>query len=78
MNFFQYMFYFGGYANGNSSFNQDISSWDVSNGTNFKKMFYGAEVFDQNLSLWDVSNGVNFDDMFEDSQLAEIKEFQYP
>ena len=37
-------------------FNQDISSWDVSNVTNMEAMFSGASSFNQNISFWDVSN----------------------
>ena len=39
-----------------SSFNQDISSWDVSNVTDMTAMFYSAIVFNQNISSWNVSN----------------------
>ncbi len=38
------------------SFNQDISSWDVSNVTDMSVMFFGASSFNQDISYWDVSN----------------------
>ena len=48
-------------------FNQDISSWDVSNVTNMKGMFYRATAFDDtyDISNWDVSNVTNMYRMFE-------------
>jgi surface protein len=39
-----------------TSFNQDISSWDVSNVTDMQGMFAGATSFNQDLSYWDISN----------------------
>ncbi|MFU8813692.1 MAG: BspA family leucine-rich repeat surface protein, partial [Balneolaceae bacterium] len=39
-----------------SSFNADISSWDVSNVVNMNGMFSSASSFNQDLSLWCVSN----------------------
>jgi len=38
------------------SFNQDISSWDVSSVRVMTNMFYGATAFNQDLSRWCVSN----------------------
>ena len=40
----------------NSTFNQNISSWDVSSVTNMGSMFDGAEAFNQPIGDWDVSN----------------------
>lgn len=39
----------------NSNFNQDISSWNVSNVTNMFAMFSFLTSFNQNLSSWCVS-----------------------
>lgn len=40
----------------NKSFNESLSSWDVSNVKNFKGVFLGAKNFNQPLDSWDVSN----------------------
>ena len=45
-------------------FNQDISSWDVSNVTNMQNMFYKAKYFNQDISSWDVSNVTNMQGLF--------------
>jgi len=47
-----------------SNFNQDISSWDVSNVTRMGEMFRGATSFNQDLSDWDVSNVTSMGEMF--------------
>ena len=39
-----------------SSFNQDISTWDVSSVTIWSYMFYDASSFNQPISDWDVSS----------------------
>lgn len=38
----------------NYIFNQDISSWDVSNVSSFYRMFFRAQSFNQNLADWDL------------------------
>ena len=47
-----------------SSFNHNISNWDVSNVTNMYAMFSGASNFNQNISNWDVSNVTTMFAMF--------------
>ena len=39
-----------------SSFNQDLSSWNVSNVTNMENMFSGCSAFNQNLGSWNLKN----------------------
>ena len=52
---------------GKNDFNQDISSWDVSNVTNMQEVFDGAKSFNQDIGNWDVSNVTNFEKMFRDA-----------
>ena len=53
------------FSNENSAiFNQDISSWDVSNVTNMRQMFSYTYFFNQDLSAWDVSNVTSMVGMF--------------
>ncbi|BAV94907.1 BspA family leucine-rich repeat surface protein [Ichthyobacterium seriolicida] len=49
---------------GATSFNSNISSWDVSKITNMEGMFDGAKAFNSNISNWDVSNVTNMGGMF--------------
>jgi surface protein len=55
-----------------SSFNQDISQWDVSNITNMALMFQGATAFNQDISEWDVSNVTNMSLMLEATALSTV------
>jgi surface protein len=47
-----------------SSFNQDISGWNVSNVQTMLLMFAGATSFNKNLTAWDVSRVDNTSNMF--------------
>ena len=47
-------------------FNQDISSWDVSNVTDMSSMFIGTP-FNQDISFWNVSNVTNMNYMFDEN-----------
>ena len=48
-----------------SIFNQDISTWNVSNVTNMASMFRGSE-FNHDISAWNVSNVTDMKEMFKD------------
>ena len=49
-----------------SSFNGDISDWNVTNIVMFNSMFGGAGAFNQDLSPWNVTSAVNFNGMVSD------------
>ena len=53
------------------AFNQDISSWDVSNVTNMNRMFWGCNKFNQDISRWDVSNVKKMNNIFKDCSIEE-------
>lgn len=48
-----------------TTFNSDISDWDVSNVTDMESMFENASSFNQSLNSWDVSNVTDMDSMFK-------------
>ena len=50
-----------------TSFNGDLSSWDVSSVTNMIGVFEGATSFNADLSRWDVSNANDMRYMFRDA-----------
>ena len=52
---------------GATSFNQDISGWNVSNITNAQSLFSGATAFNRNISAWNVSNITTMNSMFRDA-----------
>ena len=49
---------------GCTSFNQDVSMWDVTNITNMSGMFNGAESFSQPLRWWDTRSVTDMSSMF--------------
>lgn len=48
----------------NSTFNQDISSWDISNTLTLESIFKGAVSFNQNINSWNTSKVENMIDVF--------------
>ena len=54
----------------NSYFNQDISSWDVSNVKDMSGMF-SYSPFNQDISSWDVSNVKDMSGMFSESSFNQ-------
>jgi uncharacterized protein (TIGR02145 family) len=50
-----------------SSFNSDLSAWDVSSVTNMYAVFAYASSFNSDLSSWDVSSVTNMNQMFRDT-----------
>ncbi|MDO6435938.1 BspA family leucine-rich repeat surface protein [Cyclobacterium sp. 1_MG-2023] len=53
-----------GMFSGATSFNSDISAWNVSSVTNMNGMFSGATSFNGDISAWDVSNVTEMYGMF--------------
>ena len=54
-----------GLFQGETGFNQDISSWDMSNVIFTIRMFGGATSFNQDIGNWDLSNAINIGEMFK-------------
>jgi surface protein len=52
------------------SFNQDVSSWDVSAATSMNALFHDATAFNQDLSSWQVQNCSDFTNMLDDSAMS--------
>ncbi|HPI91191.1 MAG TPA: BspA family leucine-rich repeat surface protein, partial [Spirochaetota bacterium] len=53
--------------NNATSFNGDVSTWDVSSVADMGAMFYGANVFNGDVSNWDVSSVTTMNYMFYDA-----------
>lgn len=53
---------------GASSFNHDISNWNVENVTNFSGMFRGASNFNQAIGSWNMSNATEINHMFNNAE----------
>jgi uncharacterized repeat protein (TIGR02543 family) len=51
-----------------STFNEDISHWDVSSAENMQAMFANAESFNQDIGAWDVSRVENMQSMFTNAE----------
>ena len=51
-----------------NTFNEDISTWDVSTVTNMGSMFFNAFAFNQDISNWDVNKVTNMRQMFRKAE----------
>lgn len=49
---------------GNSSFNQPVGGWNVSNNTNGDLLFFQCTIFNQNISAWNVAKFITMNSMF--------------
>jgi surface protein len=56
-----------------SSFNQNISSWDVSNVENMSRMFAHAVSFHQDISTWNIERVTNMDAMFQGHTIPMVE-----
>jgi len=62
---FTELFMSDGQPQGNeANFNEDLSHWDVSRGTDMRNMFYYAPYFNQDIGDWDVSRVTDMTYMF--------------
>ena len=53
-----------------TTFNGDISNWDVSSVVDMNYMFYSANAFNGDISNWDVSSVVTMSHMFYSANLV--------
>jgi len=61
-----------------TSFNQDVSNWNVTSIHDFRKMFKGATNFDQNIRGWNVTTTNNLTTgMFMNSAIVSNPNYQY-
>jgi surface protein len=70
-----------------TTFNSDISSWDVSSVTNMTNIFTGNLLFNQDISFWDVGSVITMYGMFSDASsfnqnigswdVSSVQDFMY-
>ena len=53
-----------------TNYNEDLSSWNVSNVVNMSNIFFGSTSFDQNLSSWDIAKVTNFTNFSRDATFS--------
>ena len=49
------------------SFNQDLSTWNLNNVTDTRRMFFDARAVKHEMSMWNVDNVANISRMFHDA-----------
>ena len=54
------------------NYNQDISSFDVSDVSDFSYAFKNSTAFNQSLANWDISNAVNMNNMLDNTNLSNV------
>ena len=57
----------------NGTFNQDISSWDVSSVTRYERDVWSTDSFNQDISSWDVSNVTDMYYMFDSATIFQSR-----
>ena len=55
---------------GATSFNGNISTWDVSSAIDMNHMFSSANAFDHDLSRWDISSVADTKCMFDSAECS--------
>jgi surface protein len=50
------------------NFNEDVSSWNVANATDFSYMFSYFQLFNSDVSGWNVANATNLSFMFRECE----------
>ena len=56
---------------GNTTFNQDISGWNVASVTSMANMFNSASAFDQDLTGWNIGNVTNMSTMLNNCGMSQ-------
>tara|TARA_R110001599_G_scaffold144644_1_gene326382 strand:+ start:634 stop:4059 length:3426 start_codon:yes stop_codon:yes gene_type:complete len=75
VNNFSYAFHNIAYNSRTSSFNQDISGWDMSGATNLSQMFWRNTTFTGSVSTWNISNVTNIGSMFRGANAWMNKQY---